>query len=129
MHADARDYLIFPANGMDLTDEQIGSVTSYYISCRLCKNEIEVHRRWRGKKIAFGAEWSMDIVCHACGTKAFYGYDDVRKRHEPSAEPLEEVFFKAYDRRGIDGRELASATFLRSRASLCRKRGYTLGVK
>jgi len=72
-------------------------VTIYYISCRLCQQEMEISRRPPNTNVAtgFGGAWSVDIVCCACGTKALYGYDDVRKRHQPSAQALKRRSFTA----------------------------------
>ena len=72
-------------------------VTIYYVSCIHCKHELEINRRPPGETVAtrFGVAWTVDIVCRACGTTAHYGYDDVRKRHEPLAEALERSSFTA----------------------------------
>jgi len=72
-------------------------VTIYYVSCIHCKHELEINRKPPGENVAtrFGIAWTVDIVCRACDTKAHYGYDDVRKRHEPSVEALERSSFTA----------------------------------
>ena len=88
-------------------------VTIYYVSCIHCKHELEINRKPPAENVAtrFGIAWTVDIVCRACNTKAHYGpptswvtenlndsffdYDDVRKRHEPSAEALERSSFTA----------------------------------
>jgi hypothetical protein len=63
--------------------------TIYYVRCILCQHEIEIQRRPPGENIAtgFGVAWNVDIICPACGTKANYGYGDVRKRDERSTQP------------------------------------------
>ena len=72
-------------------------VTIYYISCRFCQQEAEISRRPPNKNVAtgFGSAWNVDVVCPACDTKAHYGYDDVRKRHEPAVQTLEEAFSRS----------------------------------
>jgi len=64
-------------------------VTIYYVNCIRCKQEIGIQRRLPGKNIVtgFGATWNVDIICQACGTKAHYGYDDVRKKHAAPTQP------------------------------------------
>ena len=72
-------------------------VTIYYLSCIHCKHELEINRKPPNKNVAtvFGGAWNVDLLCPASGTNAHYGYDDVRKRHEPSAQALERSSFKA----------------------------------